>query len=147
MSSESKQAPISVIEEVKTKRTEQDKTFEKPLEQKPGSSQNTTLSSHEVDERRSFEGKYTEEWEHFKKIRDALINLQHVSIDERSLLIDIIMRERIFLNDTELQERLDSFIVMEEHMTRHKIPMLAKYIAPAIALLSRRMNKRYPRKK
>ena len=91
------------------------------------------------------QGKYSEEWEHFNKIKEAIIKLQHVSEEQIGELLDLITRERVTLDDSGLQEYLDEFIEAIHETVDLGMDIPHSMITPIISRTSRRMNKRYKR--
>jgi len=88
-------------------------------------------------------GKYPEEWEHYNKIKEAIIKLQHAHEGQIGELLDLITRERVTLNDSELQDNLNEFIsAVQETVQLH---MSMPSITEVISRTSKRMNKRYKR--
>ena len=90
-------------------------------------------------------GRYSTEWEHYEKIKDAIIGLQHACADQRIALLDVIQGERVFLNDSKLQEALDEFIAVVEECTDLGIRVYHKVVTLTIGRTSKRMHKRYKR--
>ena len=60
-------------------------------------------------------------------------------------LFDEIERERVALDDNDIQHRLTSLIVLEREMREFDDKIPPEEVAKVIDLLSRRMHKRYKR--
>ena len=60
-------------------------------------------------------------------------------------LFDEIERERVTLDDNDIQHRLTSLIALERKMQKFNIKIPPEEVAKLIDLLSRRMHKRYKR--
>ncbi len=88
--------------------------------------------------------RYSEEWNHYHKIKESIIRLQHPSGIKIRELLDIIERERVTLDDSKLQNDLDEFIAAVQESV--DLYMSIPPITQVINRTSRRMNKRYPRK-
>ncbi len=93
------------------------------------------------------QGKYSEEWGHYDKIKEAIINLQYISDEQVRELLDIITRERVTLDDSSLQKYLDEFIEAIHETMSLGLCIPHYLINPVISRTSRRMNKRYKRRK
>ena len=94
--------------------------------------------------------RYSEEWEHFHKIKEAILKLQHVSeghVSEGQVgeLLDLITRERVTLDDSGLQKYLDDFIEAIHETVNLGLDIPHSMINPIISRTSKRMNKRYKR--
>lgn len=92
------------------------------------------------------QGKYHEEWDHFEKIKEAIIKLQYASLEEALELFDEIERERVTLDDEDIQRRLTALIALERKMQKFGDKIPPELVAKLIDLLSRRMHKRYKRR-
>ena len=90
-------------------------------------------------------GRHAEEWVHFEKIKEAIIKLQYAPLEQALELFDEIERERVTLDDDDIQHRLTSLIALERKMQKFDIKMPPEHVAKLIDLLSRRMHKRYKR--
>ena len=60
-------------------------------------------------------------------------------------LFDEIERERVTLDDDDIQHRLTSLIALEREMQEFDDKIPPEHVAKLIDLLSRRMHKRYKR--
>ena len=90
-------------------------------------------------------GRHAEEWAHFEMIKEAIIKLQYATPEKALELFDEIERERVTLDDEDIQHRLTSLIALERKMQKFNIKIPPEHVAKLIELLSRRMNKRYKR--
>lgn len=90
-------------------------------------------------------GKFAEEWEHYDKVVEAMIDLQHASVEERQKLLDEIKRERIILVDAELQKALTKFIDAIGECTKLGMVVDPASVTLTIDITNERMNKRYKR--
>jgi hypothetical protein len=90
-------------------------------------------------------GRHAEEWAHFEKIKEAIIKLQYASPQQALELFDEIERERVTLDDDDIQHRLTSLIALERKMQKFNIKIPPEHVAKLIDMLSRRMHKRYKR--
>jgi hypothetical protein len=104
-----------------------------------------TESKSEPSER--YTGKFSQEWTHYERIKEAIIALQHASVNERGNLLDLIERERVTLDDKELQERLSTFIAVVGESAEFDLNVDSLVVDRIISDTSRRMNKRYKRSK
>ena len=90
---------------------------------------------------------YSKEWEHFDKINDAIIRLQSATIAEASELTNLIQRERVYLDDSNIQDILDKLVFEVDQWA--KIGVTPDSLSPLIPLmisrLSSLMHKRYKR--
>lgn len=91
------------------------------------------------------QGRYSEEWEHFNKIKEAIIKLQYATGGEVGELLDLITGERVTLDDSRLQKNLDEFIEAIHETMNLGLSVPHYLINPVISRTSRRMNKRYKR--
>ena len=91
------------------------------------------------------QGKYPEEWKHFNKTKEAIIELQHPSDSTIRELLDIIQSERVTLDDSKLQDDLDQFIEAVQEAIELNMS-ISPLITQIINLTSKRMNKRYKRR-
>jgi hypothetical protein len=89
--------------------------------------------------------RHAEEWANFEKIKEAIIKLQYAPPEKALELFDEIERERVTLDDNDIQHRLTSLIALERKMQKFNIKIPPEHVAKLIELLSRRMNKRYKR--
>ena len=89
--------------------------------------------------------RHAEEWANFEKIKEAIIKLQYASPQQALELFDEIERERVTLDDNDIQHRLTSLIALERKMQKFNIKIPPEHVAKLIDLLSRRMHKRYKR--
>jgi hypothetical protein len=90
-------------------------------------------------------GRHAEEWVHFEKIKEAIIKLQYAPSEKALELFDEIERERVTLDDDDIQHRLTSLIALERKMQEFDDKIPPEHVAKLIDLLSRRMHKRYKR--
>ena len=90
-------------------------------------------------------GRHAEEWAHFEKIKEAIIKLQYAPLEQALELFDEIERERVTLDDDDIQHRLTSLIALERKMQEFDDKIPPEHVAKLIDLLSRRMHKRYKR--
>lgn len=90
---------------------------------------------------------YTNEWEHFDRIKEAMLKVSSASTEQAKNLSDIIQRERVYLDDAILQEQLEKFVSLLDGIASLKIPTygLQPMIPKVISEISKRMNKRYKR--
>jgi len=86
-----------------------------------------------------------EEWAHFEKIKEAIIKLQYAPSEQALELFDEIERERVTLDDDDIQHRLTALIILEREMREFDDRIPPEEVAKLIDLLSRRMHKRYRR--
>ena len=89
--------------------------------------------------------RHAEEWANFEKIKEAIIKLQYATPEKALELFDEIERERVTLDDEDIQHRLTSLIALERKMQKFNIKIPPEHVAKLIDLLSRRMHKRYKR--
>ena len=89
--------------------------------------------------------RHAEEWANFEKIKEAIIKLQYASPQQALELFDEIERERVTLDDDDIQHRLTSLIALERKMQKFNIKIPPEHVAKLIDMLSRRMHKRYKR--
>ena len=91
--------------------------------------------------------KYNEQWSHFDKIKEALLGLQSASAEQASELSKTIQRERVYLDDSEIQTRLDKLLLLVDELVYMKVSTssIAQLITPTISHISNRMHKRYKR--
>ncbi len=85
------------------------------------------------------------EWEHYDKIKESIINLQNAKIEERNDLLNVIEKERVYLDDNELQNQIDLFIGAVLESTQLGLSIPHYLIKPIISRTTKRMNKRYKR--
>jgi hypothetical protein len=88
---------------------------------------------------------YAEEWAHFEKIKEAIIKLQYAPLEQALEIFDEIERERVTLDDDDIQHRLTSLIALERKMQEFDDKIPPEHVAKLIDLISRRMHKRYER--
>ncbi len=93
------------------------------------------------------QGKYPEEWRHYDKIKEAIIQLQHASGKQIEVLIDVIERERVTLNDSDLRKDLGEYIEAVKENVSLGMNLSGLSITPIISRTSKRMNKRYKKRK
>ena len=89
--------------------------------------------------------RHAEEWANFEKIKEAIIKLQYATPEKALELFDEIERERVTLDDDDIQHRLTSLIALERKMQKFNIKIPPEHVAKLIDMLSRRMHKRYKR--
>jgi len=89
--------------------------------------------------------RHAEEWANFEKIKEAIIKLQYATPEKALELFDEIERERVTLDDNDIQHRLTALIVLEREMREFDDKIPPEEVAKVIDLLSRRMHKRYKR--
>jgi hypothetical protein len=89
--------------------------------------------------------RHAEEWANFEKIKEAIIKLQYATPEKALELFDEIERERVTLDDNDIQHRLTALIVLEREMREFDDKIPPEEVAKLIDLLSRRMHKRYKR--
>jgi hypothetical protein len=92
-----------------------------------------------------YKGRYHEEWAHFEKIKETIIQLQYATPEEASKLFDEIERERVTLDDEKLQSILTDFIDIRREFQHFNHEMTAELVAKLMGNLIQRMNKRYKR--
>ena len=92
-------------------------------------------------------GKYSEEWNHYERIIEAIIALKCARVEERGNWLDQIEKERVTLDDKEIQERLSTFIMTVEEYTENNLNVHSSVVDRIISDTSLRMNKRYKRSK
>jgi hypothetical protein len=97
-------------------------------------------------EGRQKDNPYAEQWQHFERMKEAIIKLQYVLPEERRKLLDTIENERVFLDDTELQYSLKLFIrIITEKFLDTNLPVFHDIINEEISRETKQMNKRYKR--
>jgi hypothetical protein len=86
--------------------------------------------------------KYSSEWAHSEIIVDAMLKMRDAPPEQTRKLLDGIERERIYLDDKELQEDLDRFVdAVEEDIKLGMSP--GPEIRPTLNKIRMRMKKRY----
>ena len=93
----------------------------------------------------SIRGRYSEEWGHYERIKEAIISLQHVSVEQRIQLLNEIERERVTLGDGKLQDTLNKFIAAIQEDTHLGMTVSHEEVMEAVEATSKRMNNRYQR--
>jgi hypothetical protein len=106
-----------------------------------------TLEKSKSESSDGYTGKYSEEWKYYEQIKEAIIALKCANIEERGNLLNQIERERVTLDDRELQERLSTFIMTVEESAEFNLNVDSSVVDRIIHDTSLRMNKRYKRSK
>lgn len=95
---------------------------------------------------------YDEQWGHYDKIKEAILGLQVAYDSQGAVLTDVIrellntiQRERVYLDDSELQDQLDQFVDVVEECVYIGIPVDSLIANKIIGGTASRMNKRYKR--
>jgi hypothetical protein len=98
-----------------------------------------------VVDRAEYPGRNGEAWKHYDVLKEAIIGLQHVTAGQRDPLLDIIQRERAFLDDNALQLAITKFVEAVEECTKLGMNVGQFEVEPTIKIISKRMNRRYKR--
>ena len=104
-----------------------------------------TSDNSKTVERTKYRGRYAAEWEHFDAVKEAIIGLHDVSVEQRGQLLSTIQRERDFLDDEKLQNALDLFIMAIMECTNTGMTVTQYEVEPTMKIIVKRMNKRYRR--
>jgi hypothetical protein len=88
---------------------------------------------------------YKDEWEHYNLLKEAFIKLQYVYGQERLATIDTINRERVLLNDKELQNWIELFLNAEHEMAEFDVRADSALVTRIIDKTSERMRNKYKR--
>lgn len=90
--------------------------------------------------------KYEPEWQHFEKLKDAIIKLEYATAKERRNLVSIIENERVYIGDDDFQQSLSLFIgIITEKFFDTDMSVFHDIIRLEIDRETKRMNKRYKR--
>ena len=104
-----------------------------------------TSDNSKAVERTKYRGRYATEWEHFDAVKEAIIGLQDVPVEQRGQLLSTIQRERDFLDDEKLQNALDLFVMAVMECTETGMAVTQYEVEPTMKIIIKRMNKRYRR--
>ena len=88
---------------------------------------------------------YAQQWEHYKKLTDLFISLKEVSGGQREEVLNNISRERVELDDSELQEWIGKFLNAEAECVKYRLKTDDYMIRRVLDMTRKRMNKRYKR--
>ena len=90
---------------------------------------------------------YTSEWEHFDKIKEAVLEMQTASLEETKRLLGVIQRERVYLDDVQLQSVLENLVFLVGEWAKLGVTPegFSPLIPKVISGISNRMHKRYGR--
>lgn len=89
--------------------------------------------------------RYTEEWKHYDKYKEAIISMEGVDENKVRELLRVVEHERVYLDDGELQNITDLFIGAVNECLEFEVPVDNSLVNKIISISSRRMNKRYKR--
>lgn len=88
---------------------------------------------------------YTSEWEHYDKMKEAILGLRSASSAQVKNLSIVIQRERTYLDDDPLQDMMDKFMSVVDECARLGISVDGLVQIPVISATTKRMHKRYRR--
>jgi integrase/recombinase XerD len=115
------------------------------LELVAGNQDQEGLNNAKVIDKVAYTGRNWEAWKHYDALKEAIIGLQHVYAGQRGPLLDIIQRERVFLDDNASQLAITKFVEAVEESTKLGMNVGQYEVEPTIKIISKRMNRRYKR--